>query len=182
MDRMRLTATPPLSTGRHHHRSLVSRASLHDNAQAMSALDILNIEPHRTTLSCPSGGEAVIDVGIDTLTDRFFRDDAPTPLDIERGIDTVEEALQATGLRHGRRGELVTNAPWLAALPEFHAQGGILSRDAVEALFRRLSTASLHRAGSAVDPLLARHTAAALLILRECMHHLGYDVLRCAES
>lgn len=155
---------------------------VHDNAQAMTAPDTLNLEPHRTTLSSATGAEVVIDVGIDTLTGRFFRDDAPTPLDIERAIDAVEEALQATGLRHAHRGELVTNAPSLAALPGLRAQGEILARDEVEVLFQRLSSASMRHAGAGVHPLYTRQTAAALLILRECMHHLAYDALRRSTS
>lgn len=53
-----------------------------------------------------------------------------------------------------------------------------LARDDVEAMFQRLASASLGHPGALAGHLSDRDAAAALLMLRECMHHLGYEGVR----
>jgi exopolyphosphatase/pppGpp-phosphohydrolase len=142
----------------------------------MNGLDTtrLHLDAHRTTFSSTGRADAVAQVGIDDLAEAIFRHDPPTPAELERAIDVVEDALMATRLPHEERGGLVTSAPVLRDLPGLGGEGARLSRDEVEALFQRLASASLGDPSAAAGlPTDGRH-ASALLILRECMHHLGH--------
>jgi len=137
----------------------------------------LRLEGERTLLSSPASPEVVISVGIDRLADDVFLHAPPTPVELERAIDVVEDALMATGLPHVPRGELATPDPLLHALIG-RAPGSTRATLAeVEALFQRLAAVSLGSPGLFSDPAFTRRAAAALLILRECMHHLGYQAV-----
>jgi hypothetical protein len=50
-----------------------------------------------------------------------------------------------------------------------------MAREAVEALFQRLASRALGTPVPATDLPHGRDVAAALVILRECMHHLGFE-------
>lgn len=134
----------------------------------------LQLEAERTLLSSPDQGEVTIPVGIEHLASDIFLHDPPTPVELERAIDVVEDALMTTGLSHGSRGELATPDPLLHALiggaPGTHA-----TLAEVEARFQRMAAVSLGSQRLPSDPDLTRRAAAALLILRECMHHLGFQ-------
>lgn len=140
----------------------------------------LRLEDQRTTLADGTAPDVVLAVGVRGIADAYFRHDPPTPLEIERALDAIEDALSATRLRQAARGELLTNDPLLHALPGLQASGARLARDEVEALFQRLASASLGHPGALAGGPSGRDAAAALLILRECMHHLGYDSVRRA--
>ena len=143
----------------------------------------LRLDAQRTTLTAESAPEVELAVGARGIADRFFRHDPPTPFEMEQAIDIVEEAITGSRLQHAERGELVTNDPllreWVAAgSPQ--GDGMRLTRDEVEAIFQRLASASLGHPRALAGLPTGRDAAAALLILRECMHHLGYDGIRFA--
>lgn len=97
---------------------------------------------------------------------------------MEQAIDLVEDALAATGLRHLARGELLTDDPRVRPLLGLTADGARLEREDVEVLFQRLASTSLGLPSALAGLPSGRESAAALLILRECMHHLGYAAIR----
>ena len=136
----------------------------------------LRFEPSRVVLST-SASEIVLSVGAQSVADTLFRHDPPTGFEVEQAIDAVEDALQASHLRQADRGELVTDDPLMRSLPGLRHEGAQLSRDDIEALFQRLASAALGRP-DALAGLAGGPQAAALLILRECMHHLGFDSVR----
>ncbi len=136
----------------------------------------LRFEPGRVMLST-SASEVVLDVGPQSVADSLFRHDPPTGLEVEQAIDAVEDALEASRLRQTDRGELVTDDPLMGSLPGLEHEGAQLSRDDIEALFQRLASAALGRP-DALAGLAGGPQAAALLILRECMHHLGFVSIR----
>ncbi len=142
----------------------------------------LRLEGERTTLAVGTGPEVVLALGVRGIADACFRHDPPTPFEIEQAIDVVEDALMAAPLRHAARGELLINDPLLHSLPGLQADGARLARDEVEAIFQRLASASLGNPGALAGLPPGRDAAAALLILRECMHHLGYDAVRRAAQ
>jgi exopolyphosphatase/pppGpp-phosphohydrolase len=142
----------------------------------------LRLDRHVTGLSAGPALEVVLAVGVGDLAEQLFRHDPPTPVELEQAIDRVEDALAATGQRQVARGELLTADPLLLALLGLQADGDRLARDDVEALFQRLASASLGHPGRAGRVTAGREAAAALLILRECMHHLGYDSIRRAGA
>lgn len=134
----------------------------------------LRLENDRTLLSSPSSTEVVIAIGIDGLADDVLLHEPPTPVELERAIDVVEDALMATGLRHVPGGDLAMSDRLLHTLIG-RAPGDTRATLAeVEGLFQRLAAVSLGSPGRITDPVFTRRTAAALLILREVMHHLGY--------
>jgi hypothetical protein len=138
----------------------------------------IRTEDHRTTLAEGAAPEGVVAVGARGLAEELFRHDPPTPHEIEQAIDRVEDALAASGVKQAVRGDLLTRDPQLHALLGLHTGGDRVTRDEVELRFQRLASASLGhpglRDGLPADPA----AAAALLILRECMHHLGYAGVR----
>ena len=58
----------------------------------------LRLESRRTLLASPASVEAVMAVGVDGLADDVFLHDPPTPAELERALDVVEDALMTTGL------------------------------------------------------------------------------------
>jgi len=143
---------------------------------------LLRLDAHRVTLSGGDGAEAVIGVGVQDILERCFRHHPPAAVEVERAIDLVEDALSASGLVHGARGELAIVGPLPLAALGLTDDGMRLSRDAVEARFERLAAAALGQPGAAAGMALDAPAAAALLILRECLHHLGYEGVRRTDA
>uniref|UniRef100_UPI0030F4DE82 hypothetical protein n=1 Tax=uncultured Acidovorax sp. TaxID=158751 RepID=UPI0030F4DE82 len=111
----------------------------------------------------------------------------PTPLSLENAIATVEDAVMPAGrwLTKPPAGiappfTLHTRSPLLREIAEaagvtLHTPPARLSRQAVENLFNRLSD-QIHRPGVPDTALPQRaEWAAALLILREGLHHWGVE-------
>lgn len=140
----------------------------------MSADEItrLRLQPDRTVLDGRSTPAVALDVGPRSLAAGSFRRDPPAPHELERAIEVVEDALVAAGLAHASRSVLVSDDPLLR-----RALGGtgMLTRDEVEARFERLAAVSLGQAVAAAGIPMDPDAAAALLLLRELMHHLGYQ-------
>lgn len=150
---------------------------------ADSASHWLSMEDHLTTLwPGDSSGPVVVEIGARDIAEGVFRHDPPRPHEMEQAIDRVEDALAASGLRRAVHGDLLSADPRLHALLGLRAEGERVSRDEVEARFQRLASVSLGHPGGG-EGLPADNTeAAALLILRECLHHLGYEGLRRAAA
>jgi hypothetical protein len=147
-----------------------------------SAVTRLNVEPQRMTLALADGRSAVLPLTPRSLADAAFRHDPPTPQELEHAIDRVEDALTATRLRWEERGTLTASDPNIRTLPGLEVEGGTLSRDDVEALFQQLTSASFGHPGACVGLPSGGESAAALVILRECMHHLGFEAVRSAAA
>jgi hypothetical protein len=141
----------------------------------------MTLEERRVVLRGPAIGEVVVAVGIETVASQF-RHAPPTGAEIEAAIDEIEDALMATRLGQSRRGLLTSASTGLQSLPGLENAGAVLSLDEVESLFQRLAAAA-SGPRSVLGPLPAdRETAAALLILRETMHHLGFDQVRMTNA
>ncbi|MBX3607635.1 MAG: hypothetical protein KF788_20310 [Piscinibacter sp.] len=123
------------------------------------------------------GRQLVLPIGPQQLAERFR--DPPTPTDIEHAIDLIEDAIG--GLDRGPlagQADLETAEPLLFTLPGFEAPAAVLTREAVEALFQRLASRAFGARVASTDLPPGRELAAVLVILRECMHHLGFDRVR----
>ncbi|MBX3637981.1 MAG: hypothetical protein KF683_21630 [Rubrivivax sp.] len=129
-------------------------------------------------LEVDDGETVTLPVGLRDLAEDVLRHEPPTPAELERAIDLVEDALAGSRLAQGARGELVTADAVLLALPGLGAPGASLTRDDVEASFQRLASRSLGMPAAAAASPRGRDLAAATIILRECMHHLGFDRVR----
>jgi exopolyphosphatase/pppGpp-phosphohydrolase len=138
----------------------------------------LHFHAEATALEFEGGHSVTLPIGPVGLARDALRHDPPTPAELERAIDLVEDALTSSRLAHGARGELVTTDPVLLAMPGLNGQGASLTRDGVEALFQRLASSALGMPASTAESLHGREVAGAIIILRECMHHLGFDRIR----
>ena len=141
----------------------------------------LHLEPEHLRLVPPSPAAPYsTPLGWHTVA-RAFGQRMPTALGLENAIATVEDAVMpaARALPPGPV-TLHTASPLLrevaqAAGADLGARPARLSRAAVEHLFNRLAD-QVHRPGHA-DPALPQRPdfAAALLILREALHHWGVE-------
>jgi hypothetical protein len=121
------------------------------------------------------GGTVTLPVSPASLTSSTLLHDPPSPAELERAIDHVEDALTASRLANASHGSLVTEDALLRRLPGLDKVGGTLMRDDVEMLFQLLASRALGTPISSARIPEGRELAAALLILRECMHHLGFE-------
>lgn len=145
-------------------------------------LSLLDIGPERTVIVARSDTDApihrVLQVGSARIARDCFRHTPPTPRELEDAIQVVEDELEPARRILEDGSMLVTRnaatreiARVAGALPN---PTSILSRDAVEAAFNRIVARSHGRTAGPDDPPFDAPTTAALLILREFMHHLGF--------
>ncbi|GAA4402975.1 hypothetical protein [Quisquiliibacterium transsilvanicum] len=142
----------------------------------------LELQAQATVLLFDEGRTVALPVGAQGLAETVLRHDPPTSLELERAIDDIEDALSAARVARVDGGELVTADPLLLSLPGLDRPGAGLARDDVEALFGRLASRAHGMPVVGTDLPHGRDVAAALLILRECMHHLGFERVAPAPS
>lgn len=128
------------------------------------------------------GGVVTLPVSPVGLTLSALLHDPPSPGELERAIDLVEDALTASRLVNAGHGALVTADALLRRLPGLDTVGGTLMRDDVEMLFQLLASRALGTPVSSARIPEGREMAAALLILRECMHHLGFERVSSVDA
>lgn len=137
----------------------------------------IRFDDDRTVLSDGASPHVGLNIAAINIATRLFRHDPPTPGEIEQAIDWVEDALATTGLKQTARGDLVIDTPMLFEQLGLDAEGERMAREQLEARFQRLVSMSLGHPRAQGDPPSEPMAAALLLILRECVHHLGYSGL-----
>jgi exopolyphosphatase/pppGpp-phosphohydrolase len=123
----------------------------------------------------------VMPIGTVTTGRRYFRHDQPAALEIEHAIEAVEDAL--AGIRPALPADatlqsadpLIGRIARLAGADECPGRELVLGRDLVERSFDRLVAVSAGRPSTQDAIPTDPEFAAALLILRECMHHLQFE-------
>ncbi len=137
----------------------------------------LHFEADRTVFLDGAREDASVPVSPKALAERHWPRGEPGPLQLERAIDDIEIAIMQAGLRHAERGLLLASESVQRLLPELLRHGTPMSRDDVEARFNRWAAPALPsvRGDAALEP--AGESAAALVLLREVMHHLGFSAL-----
>jgi hypothetical protein len=121
----------------------------------------------------------VLPLGPSLLRERWLRHAPPRPQELEAAIEAVEDlvmplhrVLPAGDTLHVASEERAALAPLAQAR----------TRDELEALFDRAAAIAQGRPARS-DPALADpETVAALVLLREVMHHLGFTQLRIAPA
>ena len=116
--------------------------------------------------------ERRLDLGPARIARDFFRHDPPTAQEIERAIDVTEDEIMRLGPRAGAAGPLYSTSaalrPWAAV------SGPQMSVELVESWFSRLASAAQGQSQAMQGLPAGREAAAALLVLREFMHHRGH--------
>ncbi|GAT62487.1 hypothetical protein [Paludibacter jiangxiensis] len=146
---------------------------------------VLHVAPDYTLLALATKGiePDVIwqfDIGFEKTANQFFRHNPPTPGEVENAIMVVEdEVMQVSKLipagTHLFSFDVAVKEIYAQLEPYQQSSARLLYRHDVEAIFGRLSTIISGRPVSS-DTLPQTATfAAALLILREVMFHLGFD-------
>lgn len=158
------------------------RASFHAlraHAGPHQAATVLRIGSEHTAIATGQGSEPsaalVLEIGAHKTAREFFRRSPPTPLDMENAIALVEEEVMRAVPLLAPGSTLLccdTVVRDIALVAGVHpGPSMVMSLDAMERVFERLAAVSEGR--PAVHEGLPQDDdfAAALLILRECMHH-----------
>lgn len=142
---------------------------------------VLHVEQDRSVLFDGRHGPVTLATSPHDLAARHWPEGRPSALQLERAIDDVENAIEQSRLRHEPRGMLKVGASLLAMLPQRFNSTATFSRDEVEAEFSRLGTVSA-AAEFDVRVTPSGEAAAAVLLLRELMHHLGVESFSAERS
>ncbi len=137
-----------------------------------AATSTLKVESDRCVFVDDGQAPVVLLVSPRDLAQHHWPHAWPGPLQLERAIDEVENAIEAAGLRHAVRGWLNVTPPLAQLLPDDWSDSNMMSRDLVESAFSQLA-ASASGARPAAAQAARSEAAGALLLVREVLHHLG---------
>jgi phospholipase/carboxylesterase len=123
--------------------------------------------------------QRTLDLGASRIARDFFRHDPPTAHEIEQAIDFVEDQIMRLGPRRDAGAALRSSSeilqPWAAV------SGATVAVEIVEQWFERLALAAQGRVGALDGFPPGREAAAALVVLREFMHHRGHPSIAIVE-
>lgn len=174
------------------------RLTLGDAIQEHQAIAMLDIGNQRCRLMVserinnhPQPVWHHIPLGLDILATRTFRQRMPTEAQLEQAIMLVEDAVMPLARLVPGSHVFVTRDPCLLAVAQ-HALGvedvesvwqttgrwPMLARDAVEHLFEQLAQQSSHPQIPDADLPQSPRWAAALVLLREVLHHWQIGAMR----
>lgn len=156
------------------------------HAGPTEALTVLHIGAEHTAVATGEGAEAaatlVLPIGALKTAQTFFRRSPPTPLEMENAIATVEDEVMRLPALLPPRSTLWSADPLVRdiALVAGVAPGTcmMLPLEHMEQTFERLAAVAEGRPAVLEGLPDSTAFAAALLILREFMHHLGFSAIR----
>ena len=149
----------------------------------MTAQTTLQLGTETSTVLCTQDGHVVLQqelqLGTASLARQWIRHTPPTPLDIEHAIEVTEDVLMPLAAKLARTEQLQLSGSGAALI----LQGVGAVPDAVlnwrleevEGLFNRIAMVSQGRPIGHEALPTAPEFYAALVILRECLHHLRFD-------
>lgn len=149
-----------------------------------SALTMLHIGAESTLVASVGSAERKtleLAIGSRVTAAAHFHHAPPTAREVEEAIQTVEDALFAVRAMLASASTLVTADPGIAEIADLvgltEAPRRVLSREAVERLFGRM--AMLAEGQPLAHSGLPNRSDfyARLLILREFLHHQGFDAI-----
>lgn len=149
----------------------------------MTAHTTLDLGADISTILCTEDGCVVLQqelpLGTASLARRWMRHTPPTPLDIEHAIEQTEDVVMPLAAKLLRTEQLQLRGSGAALI----LQGAGAAPDAalhwsldeVEDLFNRITMVSQGRPmGHEALPTVPEFYA-AMVIVRECLHHLRFD-------
>lgn len=123
---------------------------------------------------------ASLPLGLRTLADKFFGSGTFSELSIEQAIEQVEERVMPWRRKLPSAARLFTGGADMidiarrAGMPDEN-DAWVLSTDSVEQVFNRWIARVQGRPVSQDDLPLTPRFSSGLLVLRECLHHLGFN-------
>ena len=179
-----------MSSAQHAEASLrASHARLQQSASSSGPIVLLHLGNEALVLAFGEHGQqlAYLPLGLQMLSQRYLSVTRLSPLAVEHAIAEVEDVvmpwhhkLPATAQLFSEDDVVLELARW-AGMPG-DTPSWRLSTEAVETLFNRWS-ALVQGRPSSQDPLPSTgRFAAALLVLREWLHHLGFDGITVTRS
>ncbi|MDR3451208.1 MAG: hypothetical protein P4L96_00220 [Rhodoferax sp.] len=117
-------------------------------------------------------------LGVDSLERQSPRHEPPRPIELEHAIELTEEAVMPLAAQFAGSPGLILQGVGAALIAHGLETSGIaqtaLTLDEVEALFNRLVSVSQGRPASQETLPMDGRFFAAVLMLREFMHHLHF--------
>lgn len=117
-------------------------------------------------------------LGVDSLVRQSLRHEPPRPIELEHAIELTEEAVMPLAAQFAGSAGLILQGLGASLIAHSLETGGIartaLTLDEVEALFNRLVSVSQGRPASQETLPTDARFFAAMLMLREFMHHLHF--------
>lgn len=173
-------------------RALYSRATVGmkgTQPPEKRAVTMLHIDDDQVIVATGDGRQPsraiVLALGSVRTSRELFHHDPPTPLEMENAITATEnEVIRARAIIDAHS-ELMTNAASIKQIARFAGLSDpgqrILSIRLIERAFESLAAVTLGRPASIERVPAGTAFAAALLILREFMHHLQFTEIILAE-
>ena len=151
----------------------------------MSAQTTLELGAETSTLVCIEDGRVVLQqslpLGTASLARQWMRHTPPTPLDMEHAIEQTEDVVMPLASKLVRTQQLVLRGSGAAlilqavgAKPDEALQWSL---DEVEDIFNRIALVSQGRPSGQEALPTAPEFYAAMVILRECLHHLRFGAV-----
>ena len=146
---------------------------------------LLHIGDDATGVAAGTGAEPdavlVLQMGAQRTATDFFKHQPPSPLEIETAIMAVEdEVMRARAAVVGSPALYATDER-VADMARLLGSPAELTLEQVERLFNQLAARAEGRPASQVDIPDDAEFAATLLILREFMHHLGFEAVQICQ-
>lgn len=147
---------------------------------------VLHLGLHRSECRIGQHERISLELGTHSLAKQFFKHDLPNALEMETAIAYVEDEITKVwpAIQRLEQPQLFSRDACLhevAQLAQAPLQGmpvWVLSTDAVESLFNRLTYIIEGRPASIEGLPTNKPFMAATLILREWLHHLGFQEIR----
>ena len=145
---------------------------------------VLSIEEERTVLAAETSGVPPVvlaGIGVRTIAHDYLKHDPPSPLELENAIAAIEDEIARAATLPAGGSRLRTSDPLIrqiATAAGVSAKGEMpFAVTAVEQAFQRLAEQASRGLRSGDGLAAGREPAAALVILRELMHHMNFAAL-----
>ena len=143
---------------------------------------VLEIDGNTGLVSRVAGGQTQLrrelPLGVDVLVRQCLKHEPPLPIELEHAIELTEEAVMPLAAQFSGSAGLILQGLGATQIARGLQASGIttttLTLDEVESLFNRLVAVSLGRPASQETLPMDARFFAALLMLREFMHHLNF--------
>ena len=149
----------------------------------MTVQTTLQLGTETSVVLCVEDGQVVfqqeLPLGTASLARQWMRHTPPTPLDIEHAIEATEDLVMPLAAKLVRTEQLQLSGTGAALI--LQAVGAVpdavlhLSLDEVEDLFNRIAMVSQGRPIGHEALPTAPEFYAAMVIVRECLHHLRFS-------